>query len=89
MLDERPQGPNGAHDQPHRLPRKRSWMLLAGVVVLVAGHAVVLHYVKLHLGLSAAVVSGVIALVVIKHLGLLGPAYAVVRRRFRQFRQPT
>ncbi|HEX2481575.1 MAG TPA: hypothetical protein VHQ69_06805 [Methylomirabilota bacterium] len=67
-----------AHD---RL-RTRPWVLL----VLVAGiglvaHSVVLYYALSHTALSTAVVSGGIALMVIKHLGLLGPLYALFRRR--------
>ncbi len=61
-----------------RLP-KSPWMLLVGVVGLIAGHA----YVLSHMALSAAVLSGVIILVVIKHLGFLGPLYALFRRRSR------
>jgi hypothetical protein len=62
-------------------PRTRPWMLLAGVIGLVAGHVVLLSYGLSHRAVSAAVVSGVIVLVVIKHLGLLGPLYALIRRR--------
>jgi hypothetical protein len=69
----------------HDHPRVRPWMLLvqAGGVVL-ATHSVVLYYVLSHTALPAAVVSGVIALIVIKHLGLLGPLYALFRRRPRR-----
>lgn len=68
-------------------PRVRPWMLLAlvGIIGLVA-HSVVLYYVLLHTSLSVAVVSGVIILVVIKHVGLLGPLYALFRRRARQWK---
>ncbi len=45
------------------------------------GH-VVLYSVLSDTALSTAVVSGVILLVVIKHLGLLAPLYAFFRRRF-------
>jgi hypothetical protein len=34
-----------------------------------------------HVTLSAAVLSGAIILLVIKHVGLLGPLYALFRRR--------
>lgn len=62
--------------------RMRSWMLLVPVgVVVLATHSVVLYYVVSPTALSAAVVSGVIALIVIKHLGLIGPLYALFRRR--------
>src|ERR1700687_4289611 len=67
----------------HSRPLTRTLMLSAGVVVLIAGHGIILYYVSAHAALSAAVVSGVIILVVIKHLGLLGPLYALLRRRSR------
>jgi hypothetical protein len=63
----------------------RTLMLSVGVVVLIAGHGIILSYVLSHTTLSATVVSGVIILVVIKHLGWLavlpGPLYALFRRR--------
>ena len=65
--------------------RKRVWMLPLLVVALIAGHAI-LYYVVSHKVLSAAVASGVIVLVVVKHLGLLGPLYALLRRRSRQLK---
>jgi hypothetical protein len=63
---------------------RRTWMIGVGAVVLIAGHAVALRYLSSHTAFPAAVVSGVIALVAIKHLGLLGPLYALIRRRFRR-----
>jgi hypothetical protein len=61
-------------------------MLPVAVVVLIAGH-VILPYALSHTALSATVVSGVIILIVVKHLGLLamllGPVYARFRRRSR------
>jgi len=62
---------------------KRSWMLAAGAVALVAVHAIILRYVLPHAALSAVVVSGVIIVVVIKHLGLLGSLFARLRRPSR------
>ena len=59
----------------------RTWMLPVGVIILIAGHGIILYNVWSHTALSAAVVLGVIILVVIKHLGLLGPLYALFRRR--------
>jgi hypothetical protein len=61
----------------------RTLMLPVGIVVLIAGHGIMLYYVSAHTALSATVVSGVIILVVIKHLGLFGPLYALFRRRSR------
>jgi hypothetical protein len=57
------------------------WMLLAIAVVLVAGHGVILYYFSSHLALSSAVVAGVIVVAVIKHVGLLGSLYGLLRRR--------
>jgi hypothetical protein len=56
------------------------WMALAGAAVLIAGHGVILYYVSSHIVVSTAVVVGAIVLVVVKHLGLLGPLYAMLRK---------
>jgi membrane protein YdbS with pleckstrin-like domain len=66
-------------------PRMRRWMLMVpvGVIMLVA-HSVVLYYGLSHKALSATVVSGLIVLIVIKHLGLLGPLYALFHHRPRR-----
>ncbi|MEO7985823.1 MAG: hypothetical protein ABI766_04765 [Gemmatimonadales bacterium] len=66
---------------PHRLAVKRVWMLPVLVIVLLAGHGVILYYVSSHVMLSAAVLSGAIVLLMIKHVGLLGPLYARFRQR--------
>jgi hypothetical protein len=60
------------------------WTALAGAAVLIAGHGVILYYVSSHMALSTAAIAGVIALVVVKHLGLLGPLYALVRKALRR-----
>ena len=65
----------------HSLLRERIWMLLAIAVVLVAGHGVILYYFSSHLALSSAVVAGVVVVAVIKHVGLLGSLYGLLRRR--------
>jgi hypothetical protein len=62
---------------------RRPWLLLVGAVALIAAHATILRYVLPHAALSTAVVSGVIILVVIKHLGLLGSLFALFRRQSR------
>ena len=69
------------HKPPHPLARRRVWVLPALVIALLAGHGVLLYYVSSHVMLSAAVLSGAIVLLVLKHLGLLGPLYARFRRR--------
>jgi membrane protein YdbS with pleckstrin-like domain len=68
---------------PSRL-RARAWMLPVGALILITGHGIVLYYVSSYVALSAAVVSGVIILVVIKHLGLIAPMYTLFRRRARR-----
>ena len=66
---------------PHRLARRRVWMLPVLVIVLLAAHGVILYYVSSHAMVSAAVLSGAIILLAIKHMGLVGPLYALFRRR--------
>jgi hypothetical protein len=68
----------------HRRPRALAWILSVGVIILIASHGIFLYYISSHMALSAAVVSGVIFLMVIKHLGLLGPLYLLFRRRSRR-----
>jgi hypothetical protein len=61
------------------------WPLAA--LVLIAGH-VILYAVLPFAGVSAAVASGVVVVIVMKHLGMLGvvltPLYDSIRRRFRR-----
>ena len=65
----------------HSLFRRRIWMLALLAVMLIAGHGIILYYTSSHLALSAGLVSGIILLIVVKHLGLLGPVCALFRRR--------
>jgi heme A synthase len=60
----------------------RSWILALVLVAFIAGHGI-LFYVLSHKLPVAFVASGLIALVVIKHLGLLSPLHALLRRRLR------
>ena len=79
---QNPRDPNSM--TKHRLSRTHVWILLVAVLA-VAGHGVILYFVSMHIkALSAALVAGVIALVLIKHLGLLAPVLALVRRRHRR-----
>jgi VIT1/CCC1 family predicted Fe2+/Mn2+ transporter len=66
--------------------RLRTWMLPIIVVVLIAAHVIV-PYLLLHTGVSVAIVSGAAILVAIKHLGLLGSLYALLRRRSQPLKQ--
>jgi hypothetical protein len=54
-------------------------MLMAAVGVLIAAHGTILYYVSSHATVSIA--AAAVILVVIKHLGLLGPLLAWLRRR--------
>jgi hypothetical protein len=60
------------------------WVVSVLAVILLAAHGLILYYASSHLALSAGLASSVILLIVIKHLGLLGPAYALLRRRWRR-----
>jgi hypothetical protein len=67
----------------HRKRSMLTWILLPGVVILITGHAVLLYYVVSHKVVSIAVASGVIVLIVIRHLGFLAPFFGLRRRRSR------
>jgi hypothetical protein len=67
--------------RPHVLARRRVWILPVLLVVLLASHGVILYYGFSQVIPSAAVLSGAIILLVIKHVGLLGPVYALFRGR--------
>lgn len=57
---------------------------LAAVLLLIAvaaAHAGVWYFIARHPGLSGTVASALIALAVIKHMGWLGGARALLRRR--------
>ena len=56
-------------------------VILFGVVVLVAGYGAFLYYIRVHAGLSVGALAGLILLVLVKHLGLLAPAFARFRHR--------
>ena len=64
--------------------RMRAWMLLVGAIILIAAHGIILYYFSSHVALSAAVVSGLIILVAIKHVGVLGFVHALFRRARRK-----
>jgi len=68
----------------HNRVLTRRWLLLALAVVLISSHALDLRYALQHKSVSAAMVAGVMILVVMTHLGLLSRLYAIFRRRSRQ-----
>jgi hypothetical protein len=59
---------------------RRLWLALAIGAVIVATHGVLLYYISSHMAVSTAFLTGVFVLVALKHLGLLGPFYAVLRK---------
>ena len=65
----------------------RPWALGIAVLALIAG-PLVLYEILPWAGIPAAAASGIVALVAIKHLGLLAllltPIYALLRRRSRR-----
>ena len=64
----------------HRRLLTRPWILLVAAAILI-GHGIVLYYISSNTSLSVGVLASVIILVVIKHLGLLAPLFALFRRR--------
>lgn len=71
------------HRPRARLAHKRPWVLAVLVIALLAGHGLILRYAVSNATLSGALLSVVVVVLVIKHLGLLGSLYALVRRRSR------
>jgi hypothetical protein len=67
----------------HHNSTKRHWMLFAGLSILLAVHLLGFRYLLSHARLSSAVLATALLLVTIKHLGLLGPVFALFRRRPR------
>ena len=65
---------------PHLLARRRFWILLVLLVLFLAGHGAILYYMWSHVMLSAVVLSGVVIMLVIKHLGFLAQVYELLRR---------
>jgi hypothetical protein len=68
----------------HGRPGRAKWLLLLAVAALVAAHGAVLEYIWAHAALSTTVASALIGLAVLKHLGLLLPAFAALRRLVRR-----
>ena len=65
----------------------RIFLLVAGVVALTIAHGMILYYASSYAALSAAVVSSVIVLIAINHLGIFGALYARLRRSPRERKQ--
>ena len=65
----------------HRQLLRHVWLPALVVAALLAVHLIVLNFAWSRLTLPTAVVVGAAILAVVKHLGLLGPLYAVWGRR--------
>jgi hypothetical protein len=63
-------------------PPARLLMLSAAAAVVFIAHGVVAYGLWSTAALPVAVVAGAIALIVLKHLGLLSPLYVAFRRNF-------
>lgn len=61
----------------------RSWMLTLAIIALAVGHLFV-PYVFSHLTLSAAVVSGLVAVMIAKHVGVAAVLFRPVLIRLRR-----
>ena len=55
-------------------------VLPAAIIILLAAHGAVVYLFR-HLALSTTLVSGVVLFIVIKHLGVVAPLSAFLRRR--------
>ena len=65
----------------HNLPVGSPVLIAVVLVAAVAAHAGAWYFISQHLGLSGALASVLIAIAVVKHLGWISGAYAVLRRR--------
>jgi hypothetical protein len=63
----------------------RPWFLVAVIVVLIAAHGLAFYFLR-HLALSATLASGLVILIVVKHLGMFSSFYAVLRKRLQKNR---
>lgn len=61
--------------------RAHPWLLAMIVVALLGAHGLG-FYLFLHLALSATLASSLIIFIAVKHLGLLGSALSMFRKRF-------
>lgn len=54
------------------------------VVILIVGHGIVLYRISSHI--TWTIVVALVLLVLLKHVGFLGPVFALFKRRFRNSR---
>ena len=68
-------------DRDHRMLPWRLTIIVG--IIAFAAHLAALYFVLPHAALPAAVLSGVVILIEVEHLGVLGSIYALLRRRSR------
>lgn len=61
---------------------KKGWLVPVLVAILLTAHAFIFYRVQSRMAWS--LVLGLVLLVVLKHVGVLGPIYAFRKRRSRQ-----
>lgn len=60
--------------------RVHVWLVGVAAIVLIAAHGVILRYAFAHAVLSTGLMIGATGLILLKHLGLFGPLFALLRR---------
>ena len=68
------------------VPRARRWAVALVLSLLVVCHGALLYYVSVRAALSALVISGVVLLLVLTHLGRIRTLGAQLRRRLLRAR---
>lgn len=61
----------------------RPWTLVAVVAILLATHGLAFYFIQ-HSTISLTLASGLIVLIVVKHLGMFGSVCALLRKRSRK-----
>ena len=59
-------------------------VLVFVVLSVIVGHGLVLYHLSSYAAASTAIVSGLVLIVIAKHLGLIGTLHAWWRRRLRR-----
>jgi hypothetical protein len=84
-VNQHPEDAAVTRDGPHHSLRR--WLLPVAVAALIAG-PILLYFLLPLAGVPLALASGVVAIVALKHLGLLAivlaPLYSILRRRRRR-----
>lgn len=65
----------------HDLPVSSAVLVVVVLAAAIAAHAGAWYLISQHLGISGALASVLIGIVVLKHLGWIGGAYTLLRRR--------